>query len=203
MSWHDSPHQTASANMCLMSMTLCLRDQHYSHPWENISPAIIYFFWDVEMIKICIRHGPAIPLLMIKLDIKKQKRHISTICLASRSQCLACTQLITTVLCTDQLFDEVKKCQLKPAVTSSVNPQKDVLEQLSLNVWLTLCRAACTGNWSSSGGMTLSLDAVRRPWRQPWFPSCPSHGYTLQVMLLVCHLGNSHWLWNRIELHKP
>lgn len=33
----------------------------------------------MEMTKICIRHGPAIPLVMIKLDVKKQKHHISTI----------------------------------------------------------------------------------------------------------------------------
>lgn len=71
MSWHDSPHQMASANMCLMSMTLCLLDEHYSHPWENISPAIIYFLWDMERIKMCIRHWPAIPFVMIWVGIMK------------------------------------------------------------------------------------------------------------------------------------
>lgn len=59
------------------------------------------------------------------------------------------------------LFDEKKKrkSQLRPVNTSNVNPQEDVLEQLSQSVWLTLHRAACMGNWWSGRGMTLSLDS--------------------------------------------
>lgn len=52
-----------------------------------------------------------------------------------------------------------KKSQLRPVNTSNVNPQEDVLEQLSQSVWLTLRRAACMGNWWSGRGMTLSLDS--------------------------------------------
>lgn len=54
----------------------------------------------------------------------------------------------------------MKKCQSMAGHISNVNPQEDVLEQFSQSVWLRLRRAVCMeGNWSSSRGMTLSLDS--------------------------------------------
>lgn len=52
----------------------------------------------------------------------------------------------------------VKKCLSIAGHISNINPQEDVLQGLGQNVWLRLRRAVCVGNWSSSRGMTLSLD---------------------------------------------
>lgn len=70
---------------------------------------------------------------------------------------LACTKSIPRHPLVYWLVDE--KCQPMAAHISNVNPQEDVLEQFSQSVWLRLRRAACVGNWSSSRGMTLSLDS--------------------------------------------